>query len=218
MNEQELSREHILNEVRNSPHNRVKLAITDIDGVLRGKLMRKDKFLSAVEGGFGFCDVVFGWDSSDVAYDNATYTGWHTGYPDAQARIDLSTFRQVPWDDDVPFFLADFVDEKEKPLGVCPRSLLKTLKAKSEKLGYRPFFSQEFEWFNYLEDAHELYDADFVRPRPLTSGMFGYSILRSSQEKEYFNDLFDYMEQFDVPLEGLHTETGPGVYEAAILY
>ena len=60
MNEKELSREHILNEVRNSSHNKIKVAITDIDGVLRGKLMRKDKFLSAVEGGFGFCDVVFG--------------------------------------------------------------------------------------------------------------------------------------------------------------
>ena len=128
MNEKELSREHILNEVRNSSHNKIKVAITDIDGVLRGKLMRKDKFLSAVEGGFGFCDVVFGWDSSDVAYDNATYTGWHTGYPDAQARIDLSTFRLVPWEDDVPFFLADFVNAEEKPLGVCPRSLLKTVK------------------------------------------------------------------------------------------
>jgi glutamine synthetase len=218
MNEQELSREHILNEVRNSPHNRVKLAITDTDGILRGKLMRKDKFLSAVESGFGFCDVVFGWDSADVAYDNASFTGWHTGYPDAQARIDLSTFRQVPWDDDVPFFLADFVNEKEESLGICPRSLLKTVKAKAEKMGYRAFFSQEFEWFNFREDADSIRERDFVKPQPLTPGMFGYSILRSSQEKEYFNDLFDYMDQFDVPLEGLHTETGPGVYEAAILY
>jgi glutamine synthetase len=48
--------------------------------------------------------------------------------------------------------------------------------------------------------------------------MFGYSIVRSSQNSEYFNDLFDLLEQFDVPIEGLHTETGPGVYEAAILY
>jgi len=218
MNEKELSREHILNEVRNSPHNKIKVAITDIDGVLRGKLMRKDKFLSAVEGGFGFCNVVFGWDSSDVAYDNATYTGWHTGYPDAQARIDLSTFRLVPWDDDVPFFLADFVDEKEKPLGVCPRCLLKTVKAKSEKMGYRPFFSQEFEWFNFAETPDDLHAKGFANPQPLTPGMFGYSLLRSSQEKEYFNAIFDYMEQFDVPIEGLHTETGPGVYEAAIMY
>ena len=34
----------------------------------------------------------------------------------------------------------------------------------------------------------------------------------------YFNDLFDLLSEFQIPLEGLHTETGPGVYEAAIMY
>jgi glutamine synthetase len=32
------------------------------------------------------------------------------------------------------------------------------------------------------------------------------------------HDIFDLLGAFDVPLEGLHTETGPGVYEAAIKY
>ena len=36
---------------------------------------------SAAEGGFGFCDVVFGWDSADECYDNGTYTGWQSGLP-----------------------------------------------------------------------------------------------------------------------------------------
>ncbi|GIS76289.1 MAG: hypothetical protein CM1200mP12_20080 [Gammaproteobacteria bacterium] len=43
----------------------VKVAITDIDGVLRGKYMHVDKFLKSIESGYGFCDVIFGWDSSD---------------------------------------------------------------------------------------------------------------------------------------------------------
>ena len=46
----------------------VKVAITDIDGVLRGKYMHRDKFLKATESGFGFCDVIFGWDSNDELY------------------------------------------------------------------------------------------------------------------------------------------------------
>jgi glutamine synthetase len=48
--------------------------------------------------------------------------------------------------------------------------------------------------------------------------MFGYSILRSSLENPYFTDLFELLKKFNVPLEGLHTETGPGTYEAAIVY
>jgi glutamine synthetase len=46
--------------------------------------------------------------------------------------------------------------------------------------------------------------------------MFGYSLTRSGYEREFFNALYDQMRDFDVPIEGLHTETGPGVYEAAI--
>ncbi len=213
-----MTRSQIIEKVKGSPHQRVKVAVVDIDGVLRGKLMLKEKFLSSVESGFGFCDVVFGWDMADEAYDNAEVTGWHTGYPDAQARIDLDTFREVPWDEEVPFFLADFSREGKSDFPPCPRSLLKKVIEKCESIGFEPFFSQEFEWFNFEETPETLEDKGYIQPDPITKGMFGYSVLRSSQRASYFNDLFDLMHQYRVPLEGLHTETGPGVYEAAIQY
>ena len=72
-------------EARGLPH--VKVGVFDIDGIMRGKYMSREKFLSALEGGFGFCDVVLGWDCQDQLYDNVKYTGWHTGYPDAPVRI-----------------------------------------------------------------------------------------------------------------------------------
>src|SRR5206468_9898894 len=43
-------------------------------------------------------------------------------------------------------------------------------------------------------------------------------LLRSTLNQPYFAALMDDMRKFGVPIEGLHTETGPGVYEAAILY
>ncbi len=48
--------------------------------------------------------------------------------------------------------------------------------------------------------------------------MFGYSLLRANANREYINALFDDLALFNVPIEGLHTETGPGVYEVAILF
>jgi len=215
-----MDKSEIVNLVRNSPHGKIKLAITDIDGVLRGKLMHKDKFLSSLESGFGFCNVVFGWDVSDASYVDADIkiSGWHTGYPDALATVDLNTSRKVPWDSDIPFFLADFSEGHEEEFYACPRSLLKKVIHKSEQMGFTPFFAQEFEWFNFEETPQSLQDKAFHGLQPMTPGMFGYSILRSSAKHEFFNDLFDLMEKYDVPLEGLHTETGPGVYEAAIKY
>jgi hypothetical protein len=39
---------------------RIKLAGVDIDGILRGKIVSKKKFLSVAKDGFGFCSVIFG--------------------------------------------------------------------------------------------------------------------------------------------------------------
>lgn len=94
----------VLAYVKQHPSGKVKIAISDIDGVLRGKYISADKFISVTESKLGFCDVTFGWDMGDVVYDNVKYTGWHTGYPDALVKIDLNTFRRIPWENDLPFF------------------------------------------------------------------------------------------------------------------
>ena len=73
----------------------IKVGVFDGDAILRGKYMSKAKFFSALEGGFGFCDVVLGWDSNDQLFDNVKYTGWHTAYPDAWVRVDS---RDLPRD------------------------------------------------------------------------------------------------------------------------
>ncbi len=208
----------LLQQLADKDTRKVKLAIVDIDGILRGKVISFEKFKSVAEKGFGFCDVVFGWDANDAAYDNARYTGWHTGYPDATAVVDLQTFREIPWEKDLPFFIADFRDAKGSDLPVCPRSLLKKIAGQAADAGYIPYFSQEFEWFNFVNNVNELYENKFRNPQHLTQGMFGYSVLRASQQGEFFHALFDQLTQFKVPIEGIHTETGPGVYEAAILY
>lgn len=213
-----MTTEEILAYVKQHPSGKVKVAVADIDGVLRGKYISTEKFSSILKGRLGFCDVTFGWDMGDVAYDNVKYTGWHTGYPDAQVKLDLQTFRKIPWENDVPFFLGDFVDENHKALYTCPRQLLHKVCAEAEDLGFKPYFSQEFEWFNFAETPESAHQKNFQQLQPLTPGMFGYSILRSSLKNSYMTDLFELLSKFGIPIEGLHTETGPGVYEAAIKY
>ena len=97
----------------------------DIDCVLRGKYVALDKLRSALEKGFGFCDVIFGWDMADNLYDNSKVTGWHSGYPDTLSVLDPSTLRRIPWEPGVAALLCDFRDSAGKPHPACPRSLLK---------------------------------------------------------------------------------------------
>ena len=130
---------------------KVKLGGFDVDGILRGKYLSLEKFWSAAEGGLGFCDVVFGWDMSDQLYDNATVTGWHTGYPDVRATIDLSTFRVIPWEPGTAAFLLDFESEPGKPLLVSPRQLLKRIDERARSMGFSVKVASEYEFFLFRE-------------------------------------------------------------------
>src|SRR3954469_16993060 len=208
----------VLEAVRRSNPSKVKVAVADIDGVLRGKYLHPDKFFSAAEGGFGFCDVVLGWDSSDQTYDNTRLTGWQHGYPDAMVRIDLATHRKVPWDGGVSFFLGDFVNADGSPHPACPRQLLKRVLARGEKMGFAAMVGAEYEFFNFRETPASWAAKNGQPPETITPGMFGYSLLRMNANLDYFNALMDQCARFGIPIEGLHTETGPGVYEAAIQF
>lgn len=204
-------------EIEKLDSEKVLFGITDIDGILRGKFISKKKLLKSFEENIGFCNVVFGWDSNDVVYDNTQVSGWHTGYPDAMAAIDFSTLKHIAWKNNIPFFLADF-SKGGSEQHICPRTLLKKVRQRAIDLELIPQFAKEFEWFNFRETGQTLAEKQYRNPNPLSTGMFGYSVLRLAQNKEYYNDIFDKLTQTGVPIEGLHTETGDGVSEVALEY
>jgi len=191
----------------------VKVGVFDADGVLRGKYMHKDKFFSALDGGFGFCDVILGWDSYDQLYDNVQFTGWHTGYPDAPTRIIPETCRELPLEENSLFFLAEFTDQAE---ALCPRGLLRRVVDKATAMGYVPYSAFEYEFFVFNETRDSVRAKNYRDLTPMAPGFFGYSVLRNSVDHDFYQTLLDLGEQMDFSLEGLHEETGPGVLEAAI--
>ncbi|KAF9423055.1 hypothetical protein BGZ94_008408 [Podila epigama] len=165
---------------------RVKVAGVDLDGILRGKVMAKSKFLSILESGFGFCSVIFGWDMHDKTYPE-----------------ELSVSNAA---------------NGKTPLAVCPRGLLKQVTDRLAAIGWEAMCGAEFEFFNFKETPETLASKGHTEPDPLTPGMFGYSLLRPSLNQEYFYDVFDECKKFGVNIESFHTETGPGVFEAALSY
>jgi glutamine synthetase len=191
----------------------VKVGVFDADGVMRGKYMGRDKFFSALSGGFGFCDVVLGWDSNDQLYDNVKFTGWHTAYPDAAVRVLPETCRPVPFEEGMLLFLAEFAAPAEE---ICPRGILRRVLAQADQMGYAVKAAAEFEFFLFEETPHTVREKHYRGLRNMTPGFFGYSMLRSSVHAEFYQDLLVLGRDMRFPIEGLHTETGPGVLEAAI--
>ena len=193
----------------------VKVGVFDVDGILRGKYMRRDKVLSALEDGFGFCDVVLGWDSSDQLYDSAEFTGWHTAYPDAQVRLLPETCRDLPMEEDSILFLGEFKGEAES---VCPRAVLRRVLDKAAAMGYGVSAACEFEFFLFEETPHSVREKNYRDLKTITPGSYGYSVLRNSVHSEFHRALLGLGEAMDFPIESLHTETGAGVLEAALAH
>ncbi len=193
----------------------VKVGLFDIDGIMRGKYMSKEKFFSALDSGFVFCDVVLGWDCKDQLYDNVKYTGWHTGYPDAPVRILPNTCREIPFEDDMLLFIAEFSDIAEP---VCPRNTLKRVLERAKSHGFDVVAALEYEFFVFNETPESVRAKNYQNLTPLSPDFFGYSMIRNSVHADLHLQILTLAEQMEFPLEGLHTETGPGVLEAAIAH
>ena len=67
-----------------------------------------------------------GWDIHDTPYfKELSISNRANGYQDIVAKIDLSTYRRLPWENNVPFFLISFSHPEDgKPLIACARSIL----------------------------------------------------------------------------------------------
>ena len=213
----ETSGDALIARYREEGVRRVKLGICDVDGVLRGKYISLDKFAYIAGGTSGFCDCVLGWDVDDQLYDNVTVTGWHTAFPDAPYRLDLASERRLADEAGVPFFIGQFVGAGDDDLHpVCPRSRLAHVLQDAESLGFSAKLGFEYEFFVFRETAQTARDKHYRDLVPLSPGNFGYSVLRANTYGELFNEFMDYCIELGMPLEGLHCETGPGVWEAAI--
>lgn len=98
----------------------------------------------------GFCSVIFGWDLHDKVYSiRNEFASDDSQWFDFIAKVDLSSYRRIPWEDNMPFFLLYLYHPKtDKPLYCDPRSVLKDVcDSFHENYGLTPYSGVEFEFF-----------------------------------------------------------------------
>src|SRR3989442_8802335 len=153
-----ITKAHILDQLAERDPPCAKVGVFDIDGIFRGKYMGLDKLSSALEKGFGFCDVVLGWDSSDQLLDNLGFTGWHTAYPDAQVRLIPETLRPIPFEGGMPLILGEFAGPAE---AICPRGILRRGLDRAAAMGCKVKAAAEFGFFLFEETPPSVRDKDY---------------------------------------------------------
>src|SRR5436305_12748941 len=110
-------------------------------------------------------------------------------------------------------FLCEFTGPAEE---LCPRGVLRRVLARARKMGFEVKVGFEYEFFVFAETAFSIREKGYKNLKPISPGFFGYSVLRNSVLSDFYKDLLAMCETMDMGIEGLHTETGAGVLEAAL--
>jgi glutamine synthetase len=130
-------------------------------------------------------------------------------------RLLPETCRALPLEGNMLLFLGEFAGKAEE---VCPRATLRRVLKRAAGLGYGASAAAEYEFFVFSETPASVREKHYRNLTNLTPGYFGYSVLRSGVHAELYQALLQLAEDMRMPIEGLHTETGPGVMEAALHY
>jgi glutamine synthetase len=162
----------------------------------------------------GFCDVVLGWDVNDQIYDNVVlYRLAHRLSRRQRARpaADLPRDRDRARQPDVP------VRVHRTGRGDLPaRPCCGGCSTAAKTMGFEVKVGFEYEFFVFAETAFSIREKGYKNLKPISPGFFGYSVLRNSVLSDCYKDLLAMCETMDMGIEGLHTETGAGVLEAAL--
>lgn len=193
---------------------RIRVGFSDFNGLMRGKMISVEKFLSALAGGMGFYDGIIGCSLHDNMIPGLKSTGWHTGFADSKLTVVTDSCRHIPFEDHTLFFLTEMAPPLDS---VCPRQLLKRVIKRGQSMGFTAKASVEYEFCAFDENPQSLIDKQYSNPKPFTPLNCGYSILRTITESELHTGLMDYCDAMDFPLDSLHCEEGPGFLEAAIM-
>ena len=161
-----------LSQYREKGVTKVKLGLTDIDGVIRGKYVSVDKFASLMEKSGGFCDCVFGWDVDDQLYEADGYTGWHSGFPDTGFKLLADTERWLP-EENSPYFIAQFIEIGGAVHPLCPRTRLQAVLDGFAERGLTVRSGFEYEFFVFNENPHAVRAKGYRDLQPVTPGNFG---------------------------------------------
>jgi len=197
----------------------IKIGAPDIEGVFRGKRVASKFFTGSLEDGFAQCDVLFGWDIAENVLPNLKFSNWERGFADVVMKPDLSTFAEVPWEDNVASCICDLWSEHGDRVTISPRYLLNSLVERARSLGFEPMAAAEFEFRFFRENMTSLREKDFGPDlTPLNPGMNCYAISQASADDHLLGRIARMMRDHGVEIEGYNREHGPGMYEMNIRY
>jgi glutamine synthetase len=193
-------RAEVTGRIERDAITKVRLLVTDLMGVARGKQVTAERFVRrTIEHGHA-------WAKPLVAVDI-----WQNLSPEladlptgnAVMRPDLTTFAVLPWAPDTAHVICDvLIDGEPAP---TPRHALRRVLERADVAGFSPLFGSELEFYVY-EDR----DGAFTPPTLMQEWFTDQALAKL---KPLLDDLYAHLDAMGVPVYEIWNEHGAGQLE-----
>ncbi|MEI4472213.1 glutamine synthetase family protein [Frigidibacter sp. MR17.24] len=185
----------------------VHVGIFDLDATFRHKQVGAKKAAKLLREGYAFCDVIHAWDSAEVTWDDGD------AYGDRPCELFADTLRLWPFGPGAAVCLADFTGDYGER---SPRRQAARQVARAAAMGFDVTAAFEFEFFVLDETDVTLREKRHRDLTFLAPGNRTYSLQTAALHADLFDGLKAVMADLAIPLDSLHTELGPGCFEAPL--
>ena len=192
----------------------VRLLGTNHDGLILGKYLSPQKFLSSLDGGSVMADTAFGVDPSGEVAVGWDWGGWRGEVSDIRLVPDPSTLVADPAREGWATVIGDFTDMDDEPLPACYRGLLERMSDRLGGLGYEAVVGPELEFMVFEQPIQQARAQGYRELTPLGGpGRITYLMTRSPDLTAFMDAVMRRLDELGIEWDYWSSETAPGQVE-----
>jgi len=197
----------------------VVLAFCDMQGRLQGKRLHASHFLDSVAAhGAEACNYLLAVDVEMNTVDGFAMSSWEHGYGDFELRPDMTTLREVPWQDATALVLADVAWSDGAPVLASPRQVLRRQLDRLAGHGWTAQAATELEFIIYEDSYEQAWDRGYRDLTPANRYNVDYSLLGTARVEPLLRTLRNHMHAAGLRVEDAKGECNLGQHEINFHY
>jgi glutamine synthetase len=195
-------------------------AVPDLYGRLMGKRIVGRFFLEEIaEGGMHACDYLLACDMEMNPTPGYAFTSWETGYGDMRGLPDYNSLRHAAWLDRTAIVVCDALEEeRDEPVAVAPRSILKRQVERAAAKGFVPYMGSELEFFLFRETYRSARDKHYADLDLRQQYNEDYHLLSGGMAEDVVGAIRRGADASGIPVEFSKGEASPSQHEITLRY
>ncbi|MGW0576484.1 glutamine synthetase family protein [Streptomyces sp. NPDC002920] len=210
--------DRLMEGVRSGEITRVMLAVPDMQGRLKGKILDADVFVDCMGSAAEMCAYILATDIDMTPLGDFDLTGWKQGYGDIGVKADPGTLRMLPHQAGTALVIGDAFHHDGTPVEVAPRHMLRAQLERLKGLGYEAAVGVESEFLLLAGTPEDARAAGYRDLRPAWPHNLDYALGHPPKISAFFRDLHDALRRAGIPVEAIKTEGAAGQVEVTFSY